>query len=252
MATKIEWTMNEDGTPGEPWSPIRGCTRISPGCGGGLRGPNGEQGGCYAEVMATRFSWAADPTSERKAFRKAGPFNGFAERRDGKPRWTGKVALIPELLDVPLRKRKPTTFFMSMTDLFHEALTNEEIAAVFGVMAATPRHTYQILTKRSGRMREWFAWVDSRLADHGAAPGSSIHPFAVCTRAAREHVKHADLTDEANYTKRRPIGGSLPWPLPNLWLGVSVEMARYKGRFDDLRACPAAVRFACRWLQART
>lgn len=142
--SKIEWTAtrDQDGnvvSDGATWNPIRGCTRVSEGCGS-ARG-----GGCYAERIAARFSGPGMP------------FEGFAVNTPAGPRWTGKVALIPEKLGDPLRWRKPRFVFAnSMSDLFHEGLTNEEIAAVFGVMAACPQHHFQVLTKRPERMLEWF------------------------------------------------------------------------------------------------
>lgn len=220
--TKIEWTQNADGTPGSTWGVIRGCSRISPGCGGGgsFSGTKGERGGCYAEGIAARFS-SVDKNG------KLGPFHGFAKVTPNGPRWTGKIALLPEKLDEPLRTKKPTTWFISMSDLFHEELTNEEIAAVFGVMAAAHKHTFQILTKRSTRMREWFTWLDQYYAEH------HHYPFGF---AAGEYG--IGCTEEM----RLAIRGDR-WPLPNVWLGVSVEASAYKHRLDDLRACPAAVKF---------
>jgi protein gp37 len=210
--TAIEWT-------DETWNPIRGCSRISPGCGGGgsFSGTHGEQGGCYAEGIAARFSGEGQP------------FHGFAEMVDGQPRWTRKVALLPALLDGPLRRKKPTTYFISMSDLFHEALTNEEIAAVFGIMAAAHWHTFQVLTKRSARMREWFAWAgaQTRYAGLESDPAEVFQ----CIGVDRFGLPGRELHEA-------------PWPLPNVHLGVSVESAKYKTRLDDLRACPAEVRFA--------
>ncbi len=227
MATTIEWTKNADGTAGSTWNPVRGCSRISPGCGGGgsFSGTNGEQGGCYAEGIAARFS-GVDKAG------RPGTFAGFAEMTEKGPRWTRRVELVLEKLDEPLRVKKPTTWFISMSDLFHEALTNEEIAAVFGVMALARRHTFQVLTKRSKRMHEWFAWITvERLVEGMEFAGikevkSALGPFPMTGSP-------------------RGIGmiSGYPWPLPNVWLGVSVEAAAYKYRLDDLRAIPAAVRF---------
>lgn len=135
--TGISWT---DST----WAPARGCSRVSEGCRN-----------CYAERIAARFS------------KPGQAFHGFAQvvaprdhldavggRRNG---WTRKVEFQPDQLAVPLRWKRPRRIFCSsMTDIFHESLTNEEIAAIFGVMAACPQHTFQVLTKRAKRMREWF------------------------------------------------------------------------------------------------
>lgn len=118
----IEWT---DVT----WNPARGCSRVSEGCRN-----------CYAERLAVSF----------KAFR------GFAEGTNQGPRWTGRVELIPSKLGEPLRWRKPRRVFVnSMSDLFHEKLSDSDIRQVFDVMAQCPRHTFQVLTKRARRMRHW-------------------------------------------------------------------------------------------------
>ena len=119
----------------ETWNPIRGCSRVSEGCRN-----------CYAERVAARFSGPGQP------------YEGLIQITSGGPRWNGKVAFVEERLADPLRWKKPRMIFVnSMSDLFHESLSNEQIAAIFGVMAAAPQHTFQVLTKRARRMREWFA-----------------------------------------------------------------------------------------------
>lgn len=217
----IEWVKNADGSAGKTWGVLRGCSRISPGCGGGIRGPKGEQGGCYAEGIAGRFSWEAQPEHANPTFHEAGAFHGFAEMRDGRARWTGKVALVVEKLAEPLRTRKPTTWFISMSDLFHEGLAEDVILAIIGVMAAAAQHTFQVLTKRSGRMLD----ILSRATPEACAQAMSKHLPGMYPAKWYEAAKRA------------------AWPLPNVWWGVSVETEKYKSRLDDLRACPAAVRF---------
>jgi protein gp37 len=111
----IEWT---DAT----WNPIRGCTKISPGCHR-----------CYAEVFAERFRGVPGHPYEQ----------GFDLR------------FVPEKLAEPLRWRSPRMVFVnSMSDLFHEDVPNEYIAEVVGVMQLARWHTYQVLTKRSERLRD--------------------------------------------------------------------------------------------------
>ena len=75
----------------------------------------------------------------------------------------GSHVFVADRLAAPLRQSKSHRIFVN-SDLFHEKLTNEQIAAVFGVMAAAPQHTFQCLTKRPGRMREWFAWAGDEIA----------------------------------------------------------------------------------------
>lgn len=106
------------------------------------------------------------------------------------------------------------TFVNSMSDLFHEVLPSEAISAVFGVMAAASWHTFQILTKRPERMAEW-------LNTPGIAE-TCIETFELATR------------------------GQWPgWPLPNVWLGTSIEAQEYaEQRLPALASSPAALRFA--------
>lgn len=126
--TDIEWT-HRHGTRGEVWNPSTGCDRISPGCDG-----------CYALTMARRLKGMGSAKYQT----------------DGDPRTSGPgfgVAVHPDLLDLPYRWRKPRTVFVnSMSDLFHARVPVEFIRQVFAVMATTPQHTYQILTKRASRL----------------------------------------------------------------------------------------------------
>lgn len=160
------------------WNPVTGCTKVSPGCDH-----------CYAEGIARRF--AGGPAFP----------NGF------------DVTLHPERLEAPLRWRKPARVFVnSMSDLFHDQVPDEFIARVWAVMAATPQHTYQILTKRHGRMRSLLRKGPQNLLDLQGAPAGA--------------------------------SWNAPWPLPNVWLGVSVEdQKRADLRIPALLDTPAAVRF---------
>lgn len=194
--SKIEWT---DTT----WNPVRGCSRVSPGCDN-----------CYAMRQAHRFNHEAQDGARRGL----GAYDGLTTIRRGKVDWSGRVRLVPEMLGAPLRWRKPRRVFVnSMSDLFHESLSDEQIAAVFGAMACCSRHTFQVLTKRAKRMREWIGWADGHR-------DTIHHAFSVATGRA----------------------GMRPWdwPLPNVWLGVSAEdQQRADERIPDLLATPAAVRF---------
>lgn len=115
MATSIEWT---DVT----WNPITGCTKISAGCKY-----------CYAEKMALRLQAM-----------------GQEQYKDG-----FKLSLAPQALQLPTTWKRPKMVFVnSMSDLFHKDVPLEYIQQVFEVMNATPRHTYQVLTKRSERLAE--------------------------------------------------------------------------------------------------
>lgn len=208
--SKIEWT---DRT----WNPARGCSRVSEGCRN-----------CYAETIAARFS------------APGAPFAGFAERTKSGPRWTGRVDLIPGKLAEPLSWRQPQRVFVnSMSDLFHEALPFEDIAAVFGVMAATPYITFQILTKRPERMLQWFEWIAEQGLELEAAVGvkptsGSPVPGACATFSGEETLGSKGWRAALNAS----------WPLLNVWPGVSAEnQATADERIPLLLRCPAAVRF---------
>ncbi|MGN6106658.1 MAG: DUF5131 family protein [Kofleriaceae bacterium] len=200
--TGISWT---DVT----WNLIRGCLRVSEGCRN-----------CYAERQAARIV--------RMAKGKPSAYDGLVRLVGGKPRWTGEVRFVPEMLALPLKWRKPRRIFVnSMSDLFHESLTNEQIAAVFGVMAAAPRHTFQVLTKRPARMREWFEWAGRMTLD-------KLQAFAYRSVPEAQHA--------ASMAVARGRGRT--WPLPNVWLGVSVEdQLAADERIPDLLRTPASVRF---------
>ena len=218
--TKIEWCHGIKARyqgetverQGYTWNPMRGCSPESTGC---LN--------CYAGSLATRFSGVG------------GAFEGYAERHRtgrGGAAWTGKVDLLTHKLADPLKVRKPGAIFVnSMSDLFHESLTFEEIAAVVGVMAATPWHLHMTLTKRAARMREWFEWV---------APGD---PQARCLSSTMDYFGH-NLLDTDRHRASIVACQSREWPLPNWRIGVSAEdQQRWDERVPELLRCPAAFRF---------
>lgn len=126
-STKIEWTE-------QTWNPTTGCTKISPGCKY-----------CYAEIMAKRL----------KAMNVKGYENGF------------ELSILSERLSEPKKRKKPTMYFVnSMSDLFHNDIPFEFIDDVFSVMESTPQHTYQILTKRAGRMKKYFQKKTRQVPDN--------------------------------------------------------------------------------------
>ncbi len=149
--------------------------------------------------------------------------------------WTGKLALAPDkTLTEPLRRRKSTMYFVnSMGDLFHEDCPDEWIDRIFAVMALAPQHTFQVLTKRSARMRAYFALDDTGRADF---------MYRIDGRCD-ELVAHSGLLRGAKYDKGESYEPP-HWPLPNVWIGVSVEdQTRADERIPDLLATPAVVRF---------
>ena len=173
--SKIEWT---DAT----WNPITGCTVVSPGCTN-----------CYAMRLAgTRLR---DHPSR----------NGLTQPSKAGPVWTGEVRFNEAWLEQPLRWKKPRMIFVcAHGDLFYENVPDEWIDKVFAVMAQCPQHTFQVLTKRAGRMQRYISLLE-------------VEAYA-----------RVDI----------------PWPLPNVWLGISAEdQERYNERGPALANTPAAVRF---------
>ncbi|HSC43963.1 MAG TPA: DUF5131 family protein [Candidatus Binatia bacterium] len=124
--TSIEWT---DAT----WNPVAGCAVISPGCTN-----------CYAMRMAARL--ATMPVEK---------YRGLTRKSGNRTVWTGKVRLDEGSLEAPRSWRKPRRIFVnSMSDLFHDDVPEDFVARVWKIMADTPRHTYQILTKRPKNMAD--------------------------------------------------------------------------------------------------
>jgi protein gp37 len=181
--SRIEWTE-------ATWNPTTGCDRVSPGCDN-----------CYAMNLAPRLK----------------AMGSKRYQRDGDPRTSGPgfgLTVHPDALDLPLRWTKPRRIFVnSMSDLFHDQVPDWFIAEVFGVMARAPQHTFQLLTKRHGRMRSLLGGDGVRLLD----------------------AVDNEMTAQALYDQ---------WPVPNVWLGVSVEdQKRAELRIPALLDTPAAVRW---------
>jgi protein gp37 len=192
------------------WNPTVGCTKVSPGCDH-----------CYAETFVNRFAGT-------KGFPL--PFDQLLLRDES-------------FLTLPLRWRKPRKIFVnSLSDLFHQDVPDEFIAQVFAVMALTRRHTFQLLTKRHARLRsllnddDFHAQVAEAASD---VMGSGVRGIEVNGVGDGWHVTGQDL-EGANIW-------SPSWPLPNVWLGVSVENQQWADiRIPALLATPAAVR----WISA--
>jgi len=148
-----------------------------------------------------------------------------------RPRRFTDVWIHPDRLDAPLRWRKPSTVFVnSMSDLFHDAVPDAFIDKVFGVMALCPRHVFIVLTKRPERMR---AYLVALAAEDGDRP--PIIPARIID-AGDGLLPKDDI---------RQVSWDFPaWPLPNVWLGVSVEdQATADERIPLLLQTPAALRF---------
>ncbi|HEX7856228.1 MAG TPA: phage Gp37/Gp68 family protein [Sphingobium sp.] len=217
--TNIEWAT-------KVWNPIVGCTIVSPGCTN-----------CYAMKMAGRLEAMAprpDGTGQIGMLR----YVGTTQRARSGFVWTGKVNVAPdETLFEPLSRRKATDYFVnSMSDLFHPSVPNTVIDRVFGVMALTPQHIYKVLTKRSDRMREYVS--DPRMPGRVARAilDMAIADPALMARAGWpvESIGNVDAPDDV----------TVAWPLPNVWLGASIEdQTRADERIPHLLATPAAIRW---------
>lgn len=136
--SKIEWT-------GETWNPILGCTKISAGCRN-----------CYAVDQAFRNWEMAKALPEEKRGRLAYYEDLTQKTKWGSKEWTGVLKFVSEALEIPLKRKKPQTYFVnSMSDMFHPRCQEAWLDQIFEVMEKTPQHTYQILTKRPDRMFDY-------------------------------------------------------------------------------------------------
>ena len=193
MPAKIEWTE-------ELWNPVTGCMPVNPECSH-----------CYAQRAAQRLVG-------RCGHPKDDPF---------------QVTLHPERLEIPLQWRRPRRVFVcSMGDLFREHLPPNYIAAIFGVMAVTPQHRYQVLTERPERALEWFKWLehgDGRLTD-GSIIGDLFNHFAGQNHSGLLLATLPDL--------------HTPLPLRNVQLGVTAEdQPSADAHIPLLLRLPASTRF---------
>jgi len=207
--TKIQWTE-------KVWNPSTGCDRISDGCTN-----------CYAMSMAKRLKGMEQARGEKNP----------KYQNDGDPRTSGPgfaLTVHDDALDAPLHWKKPRKVFVnSMSDLFHARVPREFLARVFAVMAATPQHTYQILTKRPERAARLL--TDLCTCGNGCVPGTHF----------RSQMEWAATPHSPTYVPGLKPGTyhRSSWPLPNVWLGTSIESDKYTRRADHLRNTPAAVRF---------
>ena len=201
--THIEWT---DAT----WNPITGCSIVSPGCTN-----------CYAMRLAgTRLKYIPSR-------------NGLTVDSKAGPVWNGEVRLNEQWLDQPLRWKRPRRIFVcAHGDLFAENVPDEWIDKVFAVMALAPQHTFQVLTKRAARMRQYINSNETRLRVLGDGVADAFDA--------------AGIPWNGNWGDRhsQAIASATIWPLPNVWLGVSAEdQTRADERVPELLATPAAIRF---------
>lgn len=190
--SKIEWTE-------KTWNPVLGCEAVSPGCRD-----------CYAGTMGRRIVAMGGPAAD-DYFQVIDVTEDRGKLRKGAKAWNGRAVFMPDRLDVPLRRKTPTVFMApSMSDFFHEDISFEQIAAILGVMAACPQHTFQVLTKRPNRLVGFLETLESRAQIYARPPIEQIREAAEPWAGLPKDV--------------------LECPLPNVWFGTSVEDQR---RFDE-------------------
>ncbi len=194
VPTKIEWCTNPDGTKGETWNPITGCTPVSESCRN-----------CYAKRMAKRLAG-------RCGYDKDTPF---------------KVTLHPNRLDEPLKWRKPRRIFVcSMSDLFHESIHFEFIEEVFNIMDGCDQHIFMVLTKRPQRMSEFINWYLKRCSDDSVGLQYKL-PTHIWLGVTVENQARADeripvllqIPAAVHFISHEPALGPIIYPTEFLALG---------------------------------
>jgi protein gp37 len=199
QSSTIEWTQ-------ATWNPVVGCRKVSSGCAN-----------CYAERMAHRL--AAMARADVAAGRNPGKKAAYLHVINARGRWNGDVFLDDSAVTAPLSWRTPKFIFVnSMSDLFHEDVPLRFIQSVFDVMNACPQHTFQVLTKRPGRAREYsgkFKWTSNIWM------GTSVENRAVVERVHELRGTKAQV----KFLSVEPLLGPLPQlPLTGIdWVIVGGE-----------------------------
>jgi len=195
------------------WNPVVGCTRASEGCDN-----------CYAVRLTKRLEVMNAKSREK--------YHGLVN--PGKTHFNGVVRTCPDDLSLPLGWKKPRRIFVnSMGDLFHKDVPFAFIDQVMAVMAICPEHTFQVLTKRAERMKEYFDQYDpERVAE--AAAEIACRKWGPLLAGRMDAWKQEFLT---------AWDGRFALPLPNVALGVSVENQDHTHRIPPLVSIPAAIRY---------
>ena len=207
--SKIEWTEGS-------WSPIVGCQKVSPGCTK-----------CYAERMAKRQK-AMGTAKYQRVINENG--------------WTGEVALCSDReLTAPLRWRNPRKIFVdSMSDMFYKKVRFEWVDLVIALIALCPQHIFQLLTKRPERMKEYF--LTRQPMDDSSRVDMMPQWYHIITKWLDDGERGC-LGKKWEACHQAAEGLDFNKPLPNLWLGTTVENPDYLWRIKDLIEIPAAKRF---------
>jgi protein gp37 len=217
---RIRRARSEDGEWFEgSWNPTAGCSVCSPGCEN-----------CYAMRIAARLGRMSGKTGAR--------YSELTTMTRSGPLWTGELRVAEDLLAWPLSQRQPRRIAVNrMSDLFHENLATETVDLLHAIMAAAHWHQFLVLTKRSRRMQAYYSDLETpyRVREKFAVLSSVVSPVATHRRASSRR-------------RANPAIGSAQlasWPLPNLWLGVSVEDQDRIARVVDLLQIPSAIRRVC-------
>jgi protein gp37 len=222
------------------WNPTLGCSPLSPGCD-------------HCDALRTVAQLA------RMGGKAGAVYAGLTQPARGGAAWTGLIKVRQDLLAWPLFRRDARRVLVgTMTDLFHSDLASAVIDQVHAVIAVAHWHRFLVLSKRSERMRAYYSDIDTprriaveiaRLA--AAVRGEGTTDILPATQTARQALSRAQRRwqpglDRVVYAAEdgAPRGIS-PWPLPNLWVGVSVEDQNRLDRVRDLLQTPAALRWVC-------
>jgi protein gp37 len=194
--SKIEWT-------DKTWNPIVGCSEVSEGCKN-----------CYAEKMAGRL---ANINSTSKIYSKVVKEDEYSSEYRGLQKWNGRTCFNESALKNPFKWKKPLNIFVcSMSDLFHYSNSFYDILRVWDVMCQNPQHTFQILTKRPGRMLKFYEWLGKKCKNDGldSIPSQSNNLL--------------NYIDTPNH----------------IWIGVTVEnQLNLDKRIKNLNMIPARIKF---------
>ncbi len=229
------------------WNPSAGCSPAGPGCD-------------HCGAMRTVAQLA------RMGGKSGARYAGLTTIGRSGLEWTGELRLRDDVLTWPLLQRKARRILVnSLSDLFHEGLATESIDAVHAVMTVAHWHKFLVQTRRATRMRAYYTDPETphriaaeigQLADKmlpgpdsspGMSGGDAIDPVGSSNaRRAWAAGLARVIEPEAAVLGDRPASATIePWPLPNLWLGVSVENETRADRIGELLQTPAALRWAC-------
>lgn len=225
------------------WNPTAGCSPIGPGCD-------------HCDAMRTVAQLA------RIGGKGGARYAGLTTVDRGRAQWTGAVHLRADVLTWPLLQHRSRRVLVdSLSDLFHEGLETAALDTLHAVMTIAHWHSFLVLTRRAARMRAYYADIETpqriaaEIGEITAAVlpslGSSPRPRGDGAVGMRTAGAAARRSWEAGLSRvvGRAAGGNAapvgldPWPLPNLWLGVSVENQDRADRIGELLQTPAAFRW---------